>query len=203
MCWLVFPWLIYVSQVSQGKPYDSIGGQQVICMKYQFSSVQFSCLVASYSLWPMDCSTPHLPVLHHFPEFARTHDHWVSDAMQRSGPLLAPFPPAFKSFSESGSFLISWFFILGGQGIGASASVLPMNTQVWSPLGLTGLIFLLSKGLSRVFISSTTIWKHKFFSTLPSLWYNSHIHTQLLEKNIALTIWIFVGKMMSLLLKSI
>ena len=152
---------------------------------------------------PMDYSTPDFPVLHYLPEFAQTHDHWVSDAMQRSGPLLAPFPPAFKSFSESGSFLISWFFILGGQGIGASASVLPMNTQVWSPLGLTGLIFLLSKGLSRVFISSTTIWKHKFFSTLPSLWYNSHIHTQLLEKNIALTIWIFVGKMMSLLFKSI
>ena len=90
----------------------------------------------------MDYSTPDFPVLHYLPEFAQTHDHWVSDAMQRSGPLLAPFPPAFKSFSESGSFLISWFFILGGQGIGASASVLPMNIQGWFPLGLTGLMSL-------------------------------------------------------------
>ena len=70
-----------------------------------------------------------------------------------------------------------------GQGIRASAlaSILPMNIQGWFPLGLTGLTFLLSKGLSRVF-SSTTIQKHQFSSAQPSLWSNSHICTWLLKK---------------------
>ena len=73
--------------------------------------------------------------------------------------------------------------ILGGQSIGApaSASVLPMNIHSWFPLRLTGLISLLSKRLSRVF-SSTTIWKHQFFGTQPSLWSKSHICTWLLQK---------------------
>ena len=75
------------------------------------------------------------------------------------------------------------FFPSGGQSIGASASasVLPMNIQGWFPLWLTGLISLLSQGLSRVF-SSTTVWKHQFFSAQPSLWSNSHIHIRILEK---------------------
>ena len=72
-------------------------------------------------------------------------------------------------------------FTSSGQSIGASASVLSMNIQGWFPLGLTGLISLLSKGLSRVF-SNTTVQKHQFFSTQPSLWSNFHIHTWLLEK---------------------
>ena len=74
-------------------------------------------------------------------------------------------------------FLMSWLLASGGQSIGASAAVLPMNTQGWFPLGLTGLISLLSKRLSRVF-SSTTILKHQFFGTQPSLWTNFHICTQ-------------------------
>ena len=71
---------------------------------------------------------------------------------------------------------MSWLFASGGQSIGASASasVLPMNIQDWFPLGLTGWISLLSKGLPRVF-SSTTVWKHQFFGAQPSLWSNSHI----------------------------
>ena len=71
---------------------------------------------------------------------------------------------------------------IGDQSIGtsASASVLPMNIQGWFPLGLAVLIYLLSKGLSRAF-SSTTVWKHQFFSAQPS-WSNSHIHPWLLEK---------------------
>ena len=72
-----------------------------------------------------------------------------------------------------------------------------MNSQGWFPLGLTGLISLMSKGLSRVF-SSITVQKHQFFRTQPSLWSNSHIHT-LLDKTIALTIHTFVGKVRSLL----
>ena len=73
-----------------------------------------------------------------------------------------------------------------------------MNIQSWFPLGLTGLISLLPKGPSRVF-SSTTLWKHQLFGTQPSLWSNSHIHMWLLGKPIALTTWIFVSKVMSLL----
>ena len=80
-------------------------------------------------------------------------------------------------------FQMSWLFISGGQSIGASTwtSVLPMNIQGWSPLGLTSLISLMSKGLSRIF-SSTTLWKHQFFSIRPSLWSHCHNHTWLLEK---------------------
>ena len=93
-------------------------------------------------------------------------------------------PALNLSFLASGSFPMSRLFTSGGQSIGASASasVLPMNTQGWFPFGLTGLISLLSKGLSRIF-SSTTVWKHQFFSAQPSLWSNSHIHTWLLEKH--------------------
>ena len=73
-----------------------------------------------------------------------------------------PFPPCLQSFSESGSFPVGWLLASGGQGIGASASasVLPMNIQGWFHLGLTGWISLQSKGLSRIF-SSTTVWKHQ------------------------------------------
>ena len=92
---------------------------------------------------------------------------------------VVPFS-CLQSFPASGSFLMSQLFTSGGQNIGASASVLSMNIQDWFPLGLTGLIFLQSKGLSRVF-SNTTAQKHQFFSTQP-LWSNSHIHTWLLEK---------------------
>ena len=70
-----------------------------------------------------------------------------------------PFPCCLQSFPASGPFPMSWLFPLGGQSIGASASVLPMTIHSWFPLRLTGLISLPSKGLSRVFCS-TTIWKH-------------------------------------------
>ena len=96
---------------------------------------------------------------------------------------VVPYSSCPLSFSASGSFPMSWLFASGGQSIGAStpASVLPMNTQGWFPLGWTGLISLLSKGLSRVF-SNTIVQKHQFFSAQPSFWSNSHIHTWLLEK---------------------
>ena len=91
-------------------------------------------------------------------------------------PLLLP-----SIFPASESFPMSWHFTSGGQSIGVSASVLPLNIQDWFPLGLTGLISLLSKGLSRVF-SNITVQKHQFFSTQLSLWSSSHIHIWLLEK---------------------
>ena len=96
--------------------------------------------------------------------------------------LCCPHLSCSRSFPASRYFLMSQLFASGGQNIGvpASATVLPMNIQTWFPLGLTGLIFLQSEGLSRVFFS-TIIWKHHFFGTQPSLESNSHIHTWLIE----------------------
>ena len=132
----------------------------------QFSLVQFSLVAQSIATLcdPMDCSTPGLPVHHQLPESTQTHIHWVTDAIQPSHPLSSPFPPALNLFQHQGLGM-SQLFAIGGQSIGvsASASVLPMNTRYWSPLGWTGWISLQSKRLSRVF-SNTTVQKHQFFS---------------------------------------
>ena len=137
-------------------------------------------------------------------EFAQTHVHWVNDAIQPSYPSAIPFSSCPQSFPSSGSFQMSQLFASNGQIIGASvlASVLPMNIQGWFLLGLTGLISLLPKELLRVF-SSTTVQKHQFFGAQPSLWSNSHICTWLLEKNIALSRWTFVSKVMCLLFNTL
>ena len=94
-----------------------------------------------------------------------------------------PFSSCLQYFPASGSFPMSQFFTSGSQSIGVStsASVLSVNIQDWFPLGLTSLISLQSKGLSRVFCN-TTFQKHQFFGTQLSLWSSSHIHTWLLEK---------------------
>ena len=94
-------------------------------------------------------------------------------------PLLLPpsIFPSIRVFSNESVLHIRWPNI----GVSASASVLPMNIQDWFPLGLTGLISLLSKGLSRV-VSNTTVLKHQLFGTQLSLWSSSHIHTWRLEK---------------------
>ena len=94
-------------------------------------------------------------------------------------PLLLP-----SIFPSIKVFLMSQFFTSGGQSIGASAStsVFPMNIQNWFPLGLTDLIYLQSKRLSRVF-SNTTVQRHQFFGTQLSLWSNSRIQTWLQEKS--------------------
>ena len=143
------------------------------------SSVAQSCATLCH---PMDFSMPGLPVHYQLLEFTKTHVHWVSDAIQPSHPLSSPSPfasvfPSIRVFSSESALHIS------GQSTGASASasVLPMNIQDWFPLGLTGWISLQSKGLSRVF-SNTTVLKHQFFGTQPSLCSNCHIHIWLLEK---------------------
>ena len=93
---------------------------------------------------------------------------------------VVPFSSCLQSFPASGFFfLLSQLFPTGGQSIGASASVLPKNIQDWFPLGL--IWSLCSPGDTKVF-SNTTVQKHQFFGTQPSLWSNSHIHTRLLEK---------------------
>ena len=135
-------------------------------------SVTQSCLTLCDSI---DWSKPGFPVLHYLPEFGQTHVHWVRDAIQPSNPLLSPSPPALNLSQHQGLFKwVSSLLTLCGQSIeaSASASVLPMNIQDWFPLGLTGLNSLLSRGLSRVF-SNTTIQRHQFFNTQPSLWSSS------------------------------
>ena len=115
----------------------------------QFSSVTQSCLTLCD---PMDCSMPGFPVHHQLPELTQTHVHLVSDAIQPCPLLFLP-----SVFLSTGFVLVSQFFTSGSQsmGVSASASVLPVNIQNWSPLGWTSWISLQSKGLSRVFSNST------------------------------------------------
>ena len=120
--------------------------------------------------WPAVCQAC-------FQECVQTHVHWVSDAIQPSHPLLPPFSFCLQSSPASGSFPMSDLFASGGQRIGASAlaSVLPINSQCCFPSGLTGLISFWSKGLSRVFFSST-IQKHQFESPCNASFTNVRLH---------------------------
>ena len=125
----------------------------------------------------MDCNIPGFAVRHQLLEPAQIHVHQVGDAIKQSHPLLFPSPPAFDLFQQQGLFQrVS--SSSGEQSIGtsASASDLPVNIQGGFPLGLTGLISLQSKGLSRVF-SNITVQKYQFFGAQLSLKSNSHIHT--------------------------
>ena len=108
-----------------------------------------------------------------------------------------------QSFPASGSFPMNQLFTPGGQSIGASASasVLPMNIQDSSPLGWTGMISLMIKGLSRVF-SSTTVQKRQFFGAQSFIVQLSHQYMTT-GRSIALTVWIFVNKVMSLLFNTL
>ena len=132
------------------------------------------------------------------PEFAQTHVHRVGYTIQPSHPLSSLFP-WLQSFPASWSFPRSQIFASGGQSIRASAStsVLPMNIQDWVPLGLTGLIFLLSKELKSLFqhhsLKALILQCLAFFIVQLSYLY------MIIGKNLALTIGTFVGKVMSLL----
>ena len=133
----------------------------------QFSSVAQSCPTLCN---PINRSMLGLPVHHQFPELTQTHVHWAGDAIQPIHPLSFPSPPTFNLSQHQGLFpWVSSSFTSGGQssGVSASTSVLPMNTQDWSPLGWTSWISLQSKGLSRVF--NTTVQKHQFFGAQLSL----------------------------------
>ena len=155
---------------------------QPINNKKMFTLLQFS-LVVSDSLRPHESQLARPPCPSPTP---RVHSNscsssqWCHPAISSS---VVPFSSCPKSLPASGSSPVSQLFIWGGQstGVSASASVLPMNTQDWSPLGWTGWISLQSKRLSRVF-SNTTVQKHQFFSIQLSSQSNSHIHTWLLEK---------------------
>ena len=110
---------------------------------------------------------------------------------------VVPFSSHLQSFPASGSFPICQFFASGGQSIGVSASVLPVNIQYWFPLELTGWISLQSKGLSRVF-SNNTVQKHRFQCSALFIVQFSHLYMTT-GKTIALTRWTFVSKVMYLL----
>ena len=146
-------------------------------------SVQFSCSVMSNSLRPhgwQHTRSPHPSPTHGVYSNSYPSSQWCHPTISSS---VVPFSSHPQSFPVSGSFQMSQFFISGDQSIevSASASVLPMNTQHWSPIGWTGWICLQFKGLSRVF-SNTTVQMHQFSSSQLSLDSNSHIHTWLLEK---------------------
>ena len=128
----------------------------ILTQSVQFSSVAQSCPTPCD---PLNCSTPGLPVHHQLPEFTQTHVHWVGRWCHPTiSPSVIPFFSHLQSFPATGPFPVSQLFASGGQSIGvsASASILPMNIQDWFPLGLTSLISLQSKWLSRVF-SNTII----------------------------------------------
>ena len=144
---------------------------------YSFSSVQLlSCV------WPHELQHTRPPCLTNswsLPKLMSIESVMPSSHLILGHPLLL-LPPILSSIRV---FPVNQLFAWGGQSIGvsASASVLPVNTQDWSPLGWTSWISLQSKGLSRVF-SNTTVQKHQFFSAQLSLQSNSHIHTWVLEK---------------------
>ena len=146
-------------------------------------SFQFSHSVVSNSLWPHEpqharppCPSP-TPGVH---SDSCASSRWCHPAISSS---VIPFSSCPQSLPASESFPMSQLFAWGDQSIGVSAlaSVLPMNTQDWSPLGWTCWISLQSMGLARVF-SNTTVQKHQFFGAQPSSQSNSHIHTWPLEK---------------------
>ena len=142
----------------------------ILNIYYMPKSVQFSCSLMSDSLLPHGLQHIRLPCPSPTPracwEFMSI-DQWCHPTISSS---VIPFSSRLQSFPASGSFQMSQFFPSGGQSIkvSASTSVLPMNTQDWSPLGWTGWISLQSKGLSRV-SSNTTVQKHQFFGAQLSL----------------------------------
>ena len=147
-------------------------------------SVQFSRSVVSNSLRPHEpqhtrppCPSPTPGVYPNSCPLSWWYHLTISSSV-------IPFSSCLQFFPASGSFQMSQLFASSGQSIGvsASASLLPMNIQDWSPLGWTGWISLQSKGLSRV-LSNTTVQKHQFFGAQIFLYSNSHIHTWLLENH--------------------
>ena len=148
----------------------------IVFFSVQFSSVQSLSHVWLFaSLWTAASQLPSPSPTPRACSNAHPMSQWCHPTISSS---VIPFSSCLQSFPALGYFLMSQFFASGGQSIGdsASASVLPMNIQGWFPLGLTGLISLQSKGLSRVF-SSTTVQKHQLFGAQLSLWSKPHIHT--------------------------
>ena len=135
----------------------------------------FSWAVVSNSLWPQGLQHSRPPCPSPSPGVCpSSHSlcQWCHPAVSSSYALFSFY---LQSFLASGTFPMSCLFTLDDRNTGASAlkSILQVNTQGWYPLRLTGLISMLSKGLSGVF-SSATVWRYQFFGMLPSLWSSSH-----------------------------
>ena len=156
---------------------------QTLVLSAHWSSVcQFSHSVVSDFLWPHESQHARPPCPSPAPRVYSNSCHssrWCP-AISSSAVPISSCP---QSLPASGSFPMSQLFTSGGQSIGVSvsASVFPVNTQNWSPLGWTGWISLQSKGISRVF-SNTTVQKYQFFGAQLSSQSNSYIHTWPLEK---------------------
>ena len=160
-----------------------------------FHTLLFSHSVLSEFLWPHGLQHARLPCPSPSPGVYSNScplSGWCHPAISSS---VVPFSSCLQSFPASGSFIMNQLFASGGQSTGASASasILPINIQGWFPLGLTGLIFLQPKGLSRVFskhhnLKASILWHSAFF--MDQL---SHVYMTT-GKTIVLTIWTFVGK---------
>ena len=187
----ILEWVAMSSSRGSSQPRDQthvsyiscIGANSTIQEALLRLSVQFSSSVVSDSLQPHESQHARPPCPSPTPRVYSNScplSWWCHPTISSS---VVPFSSSLQSFPASGPFQMSEFFTSGGQNIAVSTStsVLPMNTQDWSPLGWTGWISLQSKGLSRVF-SNTTVQKHQFFGARLSIWSNSHIHTWPLEK---------------------
>jgi len=163
--------------------FPALAGGFFHCAIWQaYSPLLFSCSIMSDSLRSYVWQHSRPPCPSPSPEVSNSCPlSWWCHPIVSS--FITLFSSCLHSFQASGSFPMNWPFTSGGwrTGVSASASVLPVNMQDWSPLELTGLIPLLYNGLSRVF-SNTTVQKHQFFGARPSLWWNSNIHTWPLEK---------------------
>ena len=168
--------ILYIIEISVWSSWEKreISGQKngefIFLLKLGFSLVQFSLSVMSDSLWPrgLQHARPPCPLpTHRACSNSCSLSWWCHPTISSS---VIPFSSCLQSFPASESFPMSQFFTSGGQiiGVSASASVLPVTIQHWFPLGLTGLISLQSKGLSRVF-SNTIVQKHQFTGKTESL----------------------------------
>ena len=156
--------------LSNGPPWINHKASQLTTIIEHFEiKVQFSCSAVSDSLWPPGMQHTRFSCLSRTPGVCSNSCLWSRWCHPIIPSSVVPFSSCRQSFPASGSFQMSQFFTSGDQSIGvsASASVLPMNIQDWLLLGLTGLISLLSKRLSRVF-SNTTVQKHQFCAQLSS-----------------------------------
>ena len=186
---------------------DPVLSSKQLCLHLialELCSVQFSCSVVSDYLLPHEpehtrppCPSPTPRVHTNSCPLSRCCHPTISSSV-------VPFSSCPPSFPASESFQMSQLSASGDQSIGvsASASALPVNIQGWFPLGLTDLVSLQSKGLSRD-LSSTIVWKHRFFGTQPSLWSKLSDPYMTTRKTIALTRWTFVSKVMSLLFNTL
>ena len=166
--------------VIRGCPSGHSSPSSLLCLVWQdsFLGSCYCCSVAQSCpilCDPMDCSMSGLPGPHHLLEYAQVRVHCIGDTVQPLHPLMPSIFSSIRDFSNNSSVCIR------DKNNGASGSVLPVTIQGWSPLRLTGIISLLSKGLLRVF-STTTVRRHQSFGTQPFLLSSSHIHTWLLEK---------------------